>query len=116
MNREQRRKLNLSTQESKVLTDLVNMAKIKKALDEYKPLAEGTKVKLNFEQISGHPDYSRLVPKYREWVESHKDEEFTVVHNTNPNITNTVFLKNNTETSIWTFWEGDLIVIEEGNK
>lgn len=86
MNREQRRKLNLSITESKVATDLINMAKIKKALDEYKPIAEGTKVKLDFKKISSHPDYPRLNPKYREWVENNKDKEFIVVHEYDSNI------------------------------
>lgn len=113
MNRQQKRHPILTSRQSDVLTDLVNIAKIKKALDEYKPIAEGARVKLNYERISSHPDYSRLVPEYQQYVESNKDKEFTVVHDTNPKFSNTVFLKDETGTSIWKFWEGELIIVKE---
>ena len=88
MNREQRRKLNLSIKESAVLTDLINMAKIKKALDDWKPIPEGTKVKLNMEKITSHPDWNPNPTdwnhrRYVDWINVHKDDVFTIEYDPN---------------------------------
>ena len=114
LDREQRRKLNLSMKESAVLTDLINMAKIKKALDDWKPIPEGTKVKLNMERIKADVNYPRLTDTYKTWVNENQDKIFTVEydpkHKENPQL---LCLKENIEPVKWLFWEGDLIVLEE---
>ena len=47
-------------------------------LDEVYTLAEGTKVKLNYESITSEPDYKKKVTRYKEFVENNKDTIFTV--------------------------------------
>jgi hypothetical protein len=114
MNREQRRKLNLSPKESAVLTDLINMSKVKKALDNWKPIPEGTKVKLNIERIKADVNYDRLTDQYKTWIKENQDKTFTVEydakHKDNPQL---LCLKENVEPVQWLFWEGDLIVLED---
>ena len=114
MNRPQRHKLNLTLNESKVFEELVNMSKIKKALDDWKPIPEGTKVKLNMERIKADVNYPRLTDTYKTWVNENQDKIFTVEydpkHKENPQL---LCLKENIEPVKWLFWEGDLIVLEE---
>jgi hypothetical protein len=119
MNREQRRKLNLSAKESAVLTDLINMSKVKKALDDWKPIAEGTKVKLNMERITSHPDWNPNTDdfnhrNYVDWVTQNKDNVFTIkydsAHLKDPQLL--CFIEDNTNPK-WLFHESDLIVLEE---
>jgi hypothetical protein len=114
MNRQQRRKFNLTSNESKVFEELVNMAKVKKALDDWKPIVEGTKVKLNIERIKSHPDYPRLTDTYKTWIDENQNRIFTVEYDSkyknNPQL---LCLKENVEPVKWLFWEGDLIILEE---
>ena len=114
MNREQRRKLNLLPKDSIILTDLINMSKVKKALDDWKPIAEGTKVKLNIKKIKSDVNYPRLTNTYKTWVNENKDKVFTVEydakHKENPHL---LCFKENVEPIKWLFWEGDLIVLED---
>lgn len=42
------------------------------------PLEEGTPVKINYEMMIRHPDWKIQRDDYKEWVEAHKDETFTV--------------------------------------
>ena len=42
------------------------------------PLEEGTIVKLHWALIKRHPDWKIQRKDYKEWVEAHKDEVFTV--------------------------------------
>lgn len=113
MNKEQRPKLNLSMKESVVLTDLINMATVKKALDDWKPIVEGTKVKLNMEKILSDVNYPRLTDKYKTWIDENQDKTFTVEYDQKqkkkPQL---LCLKENVKPVKWLFWEGDLIVLE----
>lgn len=113
LDREQRRKLKLSMKESVVLTDLINMATVKKTLDDWKPIAEGTKVKLNMEKIKEDVNYPRLTDKYKTWIDDNQDKTFTVEydpkHQKDPQL---LCLKENVEPVKWLFFEGDLIVLE----
>jgi hypothetical protein len=113
MNRQQIRQLakkyNLNINQSKVLNNLVEMAQIKKVYDDYKPIPEGTKVKLNIERIKSHPDYNRLTEPYKTFVESNKDTVFTVKYDPQSTEHFVLCLKE----CIWKFWEGDLIVVED---
>ena len=122
MNREQRRKLNLSMKESAVLTDLINMATIKKALDDWKPIAEGTKVKLNMKKITTHPDWNPNTTdwnhrRYVDWINSHANDIFTIeydsAHQKDPQL---LCFKEDTTIPKWLLHESDLIVLEGDNK
>lgn len=87
---------------------------MKHIFHKWKPIAEGTKVKLNIESIKAHSDYSKLPDTYKTWIEKNQDNVFTVEydpkHEDNPQL---LCLKENIEPVKWLFWEGDLIVLEE---
>ena len=116
LDREQRRKLKLSAKESAFLTDLINMSKVKKALDDWKPIAEGTKVKLNIKRIKADVNYPRLTDVYKTWINENKDKIFTVEYDSkHKESPQQLCLKENIEPVKWLFWEGDLIVLEADN-
>jgi hypothetical protein len=75
-------------------------------------LPEGTKVKLDVDSIKSQPDYKRLVPEYRKWVDVHADKVMTVeydeYHKDNPII---VCLAEDETDPKWEFWVGELIVV-----
>lgn len=69
---------------------------------------EGDKVRLNVERIRKHPDYGRLSSIYREFVESHVDDIFTVAYDARRKENPTeVCLKE--DRAGWLFWTGDLV-------
>ena len=79
------------------------------------PLEEGTKVKLNWELIKRHPDWKIQRKDYKEWVEAHKDEVFTVEWDENRKKNNTsdkkflVCLKEDETEPKWLFYSSTLI-------
>ena len=118
MNRQQLRqmakKYNLNINQSKVLASLIETARIKKTLDDWKPIPEGTKVKLNIKQIKSHPDYERLTDKYKSWVEEHRNYIFTVEYDPKHTVNPTLLCLAEDESSPkWLFWEGDLTVVNK---
>jgi hypothetical protein len=122
MNREQRRKLNLTSNESKVFEELVNMSKVKKALDDWKPIPEGTKAKLNMVKITSHPDWNPNTTdwnhrRYVDWINAHKDDVFTIKYDPKYKINPQMLcLKEDTTNPQWLFHESDLIVLEDDKK
>lgn len=78
------------------------------------PLEEGTKVKLNWELIKRHPDWKIQRKDYKEWVEAHKDEVFTVEWDENRKRNNTsdkkflVCLKEDETDPKWLFYSSTL--------
>lgn len=115
MNRSQRRKLNLTQEQGKLMEELINMSKVKKVLDNWKPIAEGTKVKINVERIKTHPDYDRLTDKYKNWIGLHKNDIFTVEYDEKFKVDPTLLcLKEDENPAKWLFHESDLIVIKDG--
>lgn len=81
----------------------------------HQELEEGTKVKLNWELIKRHPDWAIQREDYREWVEAHKDEVFTVEWDENRKQNNTsdkkilVCLAEDTTDPKWLFYTSTLI-------
>lgn len=79
------------------------------------PLEEGTKVKLNWELIKRHPDWKIQRKDYKEWVEAHKDEVFTVEWDENRKKNDTsdkkflVCLKEDETDPKWLFYSSTLI-------
>ncbi len=76
-------------------------------------MPEGARVRLDIKNIQSHPDYPRLTERYREWVEGHGDDVFTVEYDpkypVNPTL---VCLKEDESPVKWLFWIGDLIKVE----
>lgn len=75
-------------------------------------LNEGDHVKINIEAIKKHPDYNRLSETYREFVETHAANVFTVVyderHKRNPTIVTLA-----EDPFGWLFWTGNLIKVDD---
>ena len=114
MNRKDRRA------QTKVLqkTAKISRADAKKLVEmkySHYPLEEGTKVKLNWELIKRHPDWKIQRKDYKEWVEAHKDEVFTVEWDENRKKNNTsdkkflVCLKEDETEPKWLFYSSTLI-------
>lgn len=111
MNREEKRKYKkqlISKGYSGSQADTMIM--IKEMQETRKFLKEGQAVKLDVKSIKSHPDYPRLTSKYKDWVELHCEDVFTVEYdekyNNNPSL---VLLKEDTTVPKWLFWEGNLI-------
>ena len=114
MNRKDRRA------QTKVLqkTAKISRADAKKLVEmkySHYPLEEGTKVKLNWELIKRHPDWKIQRKDYKEWVEAHKDEVFTVEWDENRKKNDTsdkkflVCLKEDETDPKWLFYSSTLI-------
>lgn len=56
-----------------------NLRRIQKLIQN-KPqtLPEGCKVKLDTEVLKGGIDYNRKTEKWKQWIENHQDDTFTV--------------------------------------
>lgn len=86
-------------------------------VDEDFVIEEGTKVKLNYDNIINDPNYPRKVQGYKDFVENNKDKIFTVEYDerytNNPLL---VMLKED-ETEVKWLWHSkmDLTVIEDDN-
>ena len=76
---------------------------------------EGEKVKIDVERIKSYPDWREMRKDYREWIESHEGEVFTVEFDPSKKENNSmetnifVQLKEDTTEPKWLFWAGDLI-------
>ena len=84
-------------------------------LDDAYTIPEGTKVKLNYENITNEPDYTKKVKAYREFVENNKDKIFTVQYDEKyKNKPILVSFKEDTNDIKWLWYcETDLIVLDE---
>ena len=70
-------------------------------------LREGDLVRLNIEQIMKHPDYLRLSKRYRDFVETHAGDIFTVQYDRSASVqklNSVVALKEDPDG--WLFWTG----------
>ena len=84
-------------------------------VDEDAVIAEGAKVKLNYDGIISEPTYSQKVQAYKDFVENNKDTVFTVEYDEKyKNKPLLVMLKEDTSEVKW-LWHTkyDLIVIED---
>ncbi len=110
MNRAQRRS-KLPKLEQEVLLALFDANKETK---DTNLLPEGTKVKLNYELIASRPDYERALIGWHDFVELHKDDEFTVEydskHQKDPYL---VCFKEDNSPMKWLFLITDLIKVRE---
>lgn len=111
MGREQRRRFVQAARKkglSPYMADLYWKMKNSKADNA---LHEGDRVKLDIKAIQRHPDYNRLTESYRNFVESHVDDVFTVVYDRryqdNPMV---VCLKEDPDNRL--FWIGNLVKVD----
>lgn len=104
INREQRRRLG---------------KKLLKVIQSQKPkyIPEGTKVQLNVEKMRKNKDWDRLTDKYKQWVNNHANDIFTVIYDKN-HIKNpiVVSLKEDMSVPKWLFYIGDLKTMGKGIK
>ena len=79
------------------------------------PLEEGTAVKLNYEMMKRHPDWKIQRDDFKEWVEAHKDDVFTVEYDAKRKERNSSDMKYNvclaedTTEPKWLFYTSTLI-------
>lgn len=75
----------------------------------------GDKVKLNYSKIISDPDYDRLVPNRKQFIEENKNSIFTVEydprHMINPSI---VCLAEDTTDPKWLWFVGQLSIADKG--
>lgn len=76
---------------------------------------EGDKVKLDIEAIKKHSDYSKLTERYRNFVNDHVDDIFTIVCDKGRQNTNTLVCLAE-DPDKWLFWTGNLKLVERGDK
>jgi hypothetical protein len=86
-------------------------ARIRERQHQPSYIPDGKIVKLNYDHIVNHPQYPKMVSKYKAWVEENKDTLFTTFFNPDdsrrPDLIN---LKKDGIKQIWVFFYADLIV------
>ncbi len=90
-----------------------NLRRLQKLIQN-KPqtLPEGCKVKLDIEVLKGGIDYDRKTEKWKQWIENHQDDTFTVEYESRfGNEPSTVVLKEDDTDPKWLWWVGELIAI-----
>lgn len=93
------------------------MRKFKNAIDDFVFLPEGTKVKIDYNEITKRPDYNKMSKAYKDFIEENKDKIFTVEYDKKyQNKPYLVCLKEDTTPLKW-LWHStlDLIVIDDVN-
>lgn len=119
MNREQlrnfRKNLKKSSLPEQVQEDIIERLLIQSS----NPVScyEGEKVRLDYARITSYKDWDRLRPEYKEFVEKHKNDIFTVEFDPvkketkAENLETMVQLKEDPTVPKFLFWAGDLIPI-----
>lgn len=117
MNRKQRREMEKELRKNGVSKQV---AKDVVAVRDGKEMEEGTKVKLNYKRIITHPDWKKKLRKeYKDWIETHKDDIFTVEWDEMRKSNNTVdkkirvCLAEDTTVPKWLFLTTDLIPVSQ---
>jgi len=84
------------------------MVKVKKVVQ----IQDGDKVRINKARILARPDYDRLTPLYRQFVEENSGTVFTAKTIVKPDkYESGIFAF--VESPAWYFWDGDLIKVGE---
>jgi len=118
MNREQRRS-KIKELQKKGLSNNEAKEVLERYLHPTISLYEGTKVKINYEEMTSHPDWPKLNPRLRDFVESHKDDIYTVEYdpvkknNNAPDKRSMVCLKEDETNPKWLFFASDLIIADQ---
>jgi predicted site-specific integrase-resolvase len=90
------------------------MRDVENQINNFEFLAEGTKVKLNYDEITSRPDYQRKQEKYRAFVENNKDKIFTVEYDERHREKPYLVCLEEDETPIKWLWHiiSDLVVVD----
>jgi hypothetical protein len=72
-----------------------------------KQFSEGDKVRFDIAAMKSQPDYKRLVPRYRNFIESNEGKVFTVKYDKGKKNSNVVCLEE--DPSGWLFYTGELV-------
>lgn len=113
MNREEKRSLERKLRaKGHSPADIERMVMVKEMMSNSKNLQEGQKVRFNIERLRADPDWADKQDAYKEWVETHAGETFTVEYDEKHSPT-LVCLKECDATVKWLFWDGDLEVVDE---
>lgn len=72
----------------------------------------GDKVKINYDKITDGQKWTGVNPKYKEFIEAHKDEVFTA-EETEKKHANIFQLAEDDSEAKWLFWGGHLIKVKE---
>jgi hypothetical protein len=88
---------------------------IKQGIVDADFIPEGTKVRLNYENITSEPDYQKKVKRYRDFIEENKDKIFTVQYDKKYKDTPILVVLKEDESRVkWLFhYEYDLIVVDK---
>ena len=85
---------------------------VKEYIKQKNGIPNGAQVKLNLSAIQKDPNYQRKSDKWKEWIEQHKEEIFTVEYDPKfeeqPKV---VTLKEDTSNPKWLWFIGDLDVL-----
>ena len=107
MNRETRRKLKITKEQADIF----------ERLKEGRSINAGSKVKLKYDQIVSRKDWAALNQKYKDFVETNKDGEFTVqIDEKIHNMFKLVSLEEDTMEPKFLFWVGDLEMVKTSNE
>lgn len=119
MNREQKRAKIKEFQKKYGLSALEAKDVLNRYLNPKINLYEGTKVQLNYKEMESHPDWGKLNPKYKEFVENNRNTIFTVEYDPIKKKNNTsdkssmVCLKEDITVPKWLFFTSDLIIADQ---
>ena len=103
MNRETRRKLKITKEQADVFDRLA----------QGKLIAAGSKVKLKYDQIVSRKDWATLNQKYKDFIETNKDGEFTVQINEKiPDTFKLISFEEDVTEPKFLFWVGDLLLLD----
>lgn len=84
-------------------------------LSEATHIKLGDKVRINLKEIKASETYKCLSQKYKDFVESHTEDVFTVELNENFPTGHIVNLKEDTTKPKWLFFIGNLIKVEDAS-
>lgn len=111
MNREQRRKYERQLRTKGVSKEDMNLffKMLSSSPDDFK---DGDKARINVERIQSHPDYEKMNPKYKKFLEDNKESVFTVILSKKGFNKSFVEFEEDTTEPKWLWCSDDLIKVE----
>lgn len=115
MNRKQRRKYEQQLRRKGVTQEDIAMF-FKLLAAENRDLRDGDKVLINIERIQSHPNYGKMNPNYKQFLEDHKETVFTIPSVKKGFSKCFIELEEDTDDPKWLWCSDDLILVEEGEQ
>lgn len=114
LNRSDRRKMGRRLRKTGISPEMaIELFERRLAQFAAQPLQEGTKVRLNYDEIVNAPGYDKKVKPYKAFVEENRDKVFTVAYDDKHTSGRMVVLAEDPSLQQWLWWSGDLIVVDE---